>query len=175
MLERDIGNPQELLRFATPDAILAACEWYDRQSRVGPGLLAKVIREGGREPTPRLTGLAPRASTACEIETDLAKRWRALVAQIMEQRPALAAWLAGSHTHGLSPEGGIVVAVEPGRDLSWLQKHLSNRVMHTLGFGPVQWTECDQASVFAQAEVDLVDAIKTTFDAVELANDGLQA
>lgn len=47
MKARGIDNPSELLEFATPEAIRGACEWWDRLRGVGPGLLAKKIRDGG--------------------------------------------------------------------------------------------------------------------------------
>lgn len=47
MRARGIGNGGELLAFAEPEAILVTCRWWDRQTGVGPGLLASKIRAGG--------------------------------------------------------------------------------------------------------------------------------
>lgn len=47
MMDRGIVNPDELLQFATPARILAACRWFDGQRSAGPGVLAKTIRSGG--------------------------------------------------------------------------------------------------------------------------------
>ena len=48
MRDRGIDNPDELLSFASAAVILESCEWFDAQKGVGPGVLAKAIREGGR-------------------------------------------------------------------------------------------------------------------------------
>jgi hypothetical protein len=47
MQERGIDNPQELLAFATPERIIATCQWWDAKRGAGVGVLAKKIREGG--------------------------------------------------------------------------------------------------------------------------------
>lgn len=47
MRERGITNPEELAGFAEPAAILRACRWFDGRHDAGPGLLAKVVRDGG--------------------------------------------------------------------------------------------------------------------------------
>lgn len=47
MRARGIANPVELLTFADTDGILGAIRWFDSQHGVGPGLLAKAIRDGG--------------------------------------------------------------------------------------------------------------------------------
>ena len=55
MRERGIDNAEDLLQYAPPDRILAACAaWDERKGRtnVGPGLLAKMVRDGGPDPTP---------------------------------------------------------------------------------------------------------------------------
>ncbi len=48
MVERGIDNPDDLLCFASADAILGACAWWDDRPGSGPGLLATVIRSGGK-------------------------------------------------------------------------------------------------------------------------------
>lgn len=50
MSNRGIDNPQELLAFASPERILAACRWWDTKPGAGAGVLARVIRQGGIEP-----------------------------------------------------------------------------------------------------------------------------
>jgi hypothetical protein len=47
MRARGIDNPEDLLEHADAAAILATCQWWDGRKGVGPGLLAKKIREGG--------------------------------------------------------------------------------------------------------------------------------
>lgn len=44
---RNIASPEELMPFASPQAVLGACRWWDTQKSAGTGMLAKVIREGG--------------------------------------------------------------------------------------------------------------------------------
>lgn len=53
MRARGIDNPEELLQYATLEAIRGACQWWDGKPGVGAGLLAKKIREGGIDPEPR--------------------------------------------------------------------------------------------------------------------------
>jgi hypothetical protein len=42
---RGVDNGAHLLIYATPDEILATCRWFDGRQGVGPGLLAKRIRD----------------------------------------------------------------------------------------------------------------------------------
>jgi hypothetical protein len=42
---RGIGNAEDLLEYGTPDEILAACRRWDSREGVGPGLLARWIRD----------------------------------------------------------------------------------------------------------------------------------
>jgi hypothetical protein len=44
---RGVDSAETLLAHATPAAILRTCEWYDRQSGVGAGLLVMKCRGGG--------------------------------------------------------------------------------------------------------------------------------
>lgn len=43
--ERGVDNGEELLQFGTPEQILAACRRWDARQNVGPGLLARWIRD----------------------------------------------------------------------------------------------------------------------------------
>jgi hypothetical protein len=45
--DRGIDNAEDLLEHATPDAIIRTCEWWDRQTGVGTGLLVSKVRKGG--------------------------------------------------------------------------------------------------------------------------------
>ena len=50
--ERAIDNPEQYLKLAAPDRILATCRWYDEQGgRVGPGVLVMELRAGGKPAT----------------------------------------------------------------------------------------------------------------------------
>jgi len=42
---RGVDNAEPLLKHATPDEIMAACRRWDARTGVGPGLLAKWIRD----------------------------------------------------------------------------------------------------------------------------------
>jgi hypothetical protein len=44
--DRGIDNAEELLAYGTPAEILAACRRWDGRQGVGPGLLARWIRDG---------------------------------------------------------------------------------------------------------------------------------
>lgn len=50
MRDRGITNPDGLLQYASPEDILGACEWWDRQTGVRTGLLVTKIRDGGINP-----------------------------------------------------------------------------------------------------------------------------
>ena len=48
MRQRGVDNPDTLTEHANPDAILGACQWFDRQGNgAGVGLLVWKIRQGG--------------------------------------------------------------------------------------------------------------------------------
>jgi hypothetical protein len=50
---RGVDTADELLAYGTPPQILSACERWDRRQGVGPGLLARWIRDGTfEEPDP---------------------------------------------------------------------------------------------------------------------------
>jgi hypothetical protein len=44
--DRGVNQPEQLLEHGTPEQILAACDRWDRQPNVSPGLLVKWIRDG---------------------------------------------------------------------------------------------------------------------------------
>jgi hypothetical protein len=45
--DRGIDNPESLLQYADPEAIIRTCEWWDGLKNVGTGLLVSKVREGG--------------------------------------------------------------------------------------------------------------------------------
>jgi hypothetical protein len=71
---RGIDNAEELLAFGTPEEILAACRRWDARPAVGPGLLARWIRDqdfSEPEPTP-----APSKTAGLRtLFADIARRY----------------------------------------------------------------------------------------------------
>jgi hypothetical protein len=76
MKNRGINNPEELLRHAGAPAILGACRWFDEKPNAGPGLLAKVIREGG------MPEMAPTAEPACPCTCELCQEWQLVLVEL---------------------------------------------------------------------------------------------
>lgn len=88
---RGVDNGEDLLAYGTPDQIFAACHRWDSRQGVGPGLLARWIRDGAYDepaPTParskaaqgraRFDEYARRFPPGAIVETHaqlLARRW----------------------------------------------------------------------------------------------------
>lgn len=64
---RGVDNGAQLLLYGTPEEILATCRWWDGRQNVGPGLLARRIRDqdfADEPPTPE----SPREQLQAKFE-----------------------------------------------------------------------------------------------------------
>jgi hypothetical protein len=125
MRSRGINNPGELLNtFADAEAVLGACRWFDRRSedkrsQVGPGLLAKVIRDGGMPGY----GQQPAVSD-CLAGPEIEQQWSAVLAGLEERAtlPLLAQhWLTHLHPHAFTEAGWTLGAQR--HVIGWLRKY----------------------------------------------------
>jgi hypothetical protein len=146
MGRRGINNPGDLLgRFADGEAILRTCDWYDelvaerrrrRLSPIGPGLLAKKIREGGvpAEPT----------STGCPHTPELAEQWAPVIARLAVELGSrwgrVEQWIRALHPHAFDSDGWTLGA--PQGVAGWLEKLHVLDVLDHAADAPVLLVEC---------------------------------
>ena len=130
MRQRGIDNGAELLdTFATAEAVLGAIRWFDeRKTRrgrpIGPGLLAKVIREGGMPNYPHVgAGRAPVPRPApATLDPRLERDWARVQVELraLVGDTTYAVWLAGLTPRSL--HDGVLELDAPAATAAWIAK-----------------------------------------------------
>lgn len=67
MMQRGIDDPESLLEYAEPEAIVNACGWWDRKQGAKPGLLAWKIKQGGVQSNVTFTGVPSKRAQSRRI------------------------------------------------------------------------------------------------------------
>jgi hypothetical protein len=108
--DRGVLDPETLLRFAAPDAIVGACRWFDDQRNVGIGMLVTVIKAGGKPgyETPRTQSRSP-VDVSADYWERICESLRQLFPDLCDEmgRPHPAAILAVTHLHQKHGKGQL--------------------------------------------------------------------
>lgn len=138
---RGLNRTDALIDQATPERIVAACEWFDAKVKAGekitPRLLAWTISRGGIAPPP-----GHAAAARCRLTPELDVAWAAIAPAIRTAvgAPTFEMWLAAAHPHQHDQDGWLLGA--PSTVSGWVGRRFGRLLERTTG-KPVQVEACE--------------------------------
>lgn len=142
MDQRGLNRTDALIDQASPERIVAACEWFDAKVNAGekitPRLLAWTISRGGITPKPG----KPEPAT-CRRTPELDAAWAVIAPALRTTVGAdtFDIWLAPAHPHQHGQEGWLLGA--PAATASWVARRFG-RLLERAAGEPVGVEACER-------------------------------